>query len=460
MLTTTRYSKYFKPLNLTGDILILLVAFFIVYYFNFRQIQSLVDGRYFELLLFFNIAWITASYILQVYEPKRTISVELLFKGLLNALGLYLLLIFAYVGLKENKFDKIFVFQCYCFTSLGIIVFHLTFFLILKSARLRGLNFRRVLIAGHGSISSELKNFFLIHPEYGYRFFGFFDDHKTTSNIIGKISDIESYAIENNIDEIYCVLPYLEFNKLQKLIEFAENNFIRIKMIPDFRGFPYRNLEVSIFDNIPILVAREQPLDSALNRLIKRSFDLFITGISSILILWWLIPVIAIFIRLESKGPVFYKQYRTGKDNKTFKCYKFRTMNVHNEPEHKQATKEDSRITKIGKFLRKTSLDEIPQFLNILRNEMSIIGPRPHPIKLNEHFQPQINKFTLRHAVKPGITGLAQSKGLRGETETVQKMKNRVKLDRFYVENWSFLLDLKIIIATILLIFRGDKNAY
>ena len=135
-------------------------------------------------------------------------------------------------------------------------------------------------------------------------------------------------------------------------------------------------------------------------------------------------------------------------------------MYIHDEPEHKQASREDPRITKIGKFLRKTSLDELPQFYNVLKNEMSVIGPRPHPFKLNEHFQPHINKFMLRQSVKPGITGLAQAKGYRGETETVQKMKNRVKLDRFYAENWSLIFDIKIIILTAMHLIKGDENAY
>ena len=196
------------------------------------------------------------------------------------------------------------------------------------------------------------------------------------------------------------------------------------------------------------------------NIFVKRIFDIVFTSIISVLILSWLIPIVIILIKFDSKGPTFFKQYRAGKDNQAFKCYKFRTMYVHDEPAHKQASKGDPRITKIGNFLRKTSLDELPQFFNVIRGDMSVIGPRPHPLKLNEQFQTVISKFMLRHSVKPGITGLAQAKGYRGETRTVQMMKNRVKLDRFYAENWSLIFDLKIILLTVIHLFKGDENAF
>jgi lipopolysaccharide/colanic/teichoic acid biosynthesis glycosyltransferase len=179
-----------------------------------------------------------------------------------------------------------------------------------------------------------------------------------------------------------------------------------------------------------------------------------------ILILSWLLPLISLLIKIDSKGPVFFKQKRHGKDNKPFTCYKFRTMVVDNKEPFKQAIKNDPRITNLGRLLRRTSLDEIPQFYNVFVGNMSVIGPRPHPIELNIDYKPQISKFMLRHSVKPGITGLAQAKGYRGETNSLISMKNRVKLDRFYVENWSLLFDIKIIFLTLNHLFGKKENVY
>lgn len=460
MKTTTRYSKYLKEINLAGDILMLNIAFLLTYYLTLITLDNLLKSKYFELLLFFNISWIVSAYLLQVHDPNRTLSFEKIIKRLLNALGLYLLLIFAFIGLKDNTYLKIFVFQSYCFTSLGITSFHIGLVVFLKYYRRIGYNTRRVLIAGYGKISTELRKFFIYHPEHGYKFYGYFDDNNSSSNIKGRVDEIENYSLDNDIDEIYCVLPHMDYTKVQKLIDFAEDNFIKVKIIPDFRGFPYKAVDISLFDFIPVLNVREQPLEDGFNIFTKRIFDVIFTTVIFIFVLSWLIPIVVVLIKIDSKGPIFFKQNRAGKDNETFKCYKFRTMYVHNQPEHKQASKGDPRITKVGGFLRKTSLDELPQFFNVLKGDMSVIGPRPHPIKLNEQFNPVIDKFMLRHSVKPGITGLAQAKGYRGETETVLKMKNRVKLDLFYAENWSLIFDLKIIILTGMHLFKGDKNAY
>ena len=192
----------------------------------------------------------------------------------------------------------------------------------------------------------------------------------------------------------------------------------------------------------------------------KRIFDITFSMLVITFILSWLMPLIGLIIKLDSKGPVFFRQLRTGKDNHNFWCWKFRTMHMNGDADSKQATKGDPRITRIGSILRKTSLDELPQFFNVLSGDMSVVGPRPHPIMLNEKFSPIIEKFKNRHYVKPGITGLAQAKGFRGETATIHTMKNRVKLDRFYIENWSILLDVKIIMLTMFSLMKGDENAY
>jgi Undecaprenyl-phosphate glucose phosphotransferase len=289
---------------------------------------------------------------------------------------------------------------------------------------------------------------------------GYFDDNSDNTLIRGKISDIPQIAKDLEIDEIFCILPYLDYNKVDQLTRFSEDNFVKIHAVPDYRGFPFKNIEVRLYDQIPVLNFTAQPLDDHINRFIKRIFDIVFSFLFLILIGSWLMPLVALMIKKESKGPAFFKQKRTGLNNAPFTCYKFRTMKVNEQSDKIQATKSDSRITKVGAFLRRSNIDEVPQFFNVLKGEMSVVGPRPHMLKHTEEFSQQVHRFMVRHYVKPGITGLAQSKGFRGETNTFFKLKNRVKLDRFYVENWSILLDLRIIMSTLLITFRGDKNAY
>jgi len=454
------YSRYQKELNLIGDLLFLNAFYLLGYFFTYNNLSSLIHSVYFELQLFFNIAWVLTAFVIQIHDTTRTTPFEIVLRRLINALGLYLVLIFAFIGIKGENFYKIYILQSYFLTSLGITIFHLSFIIFLKYWRRIGHNHRNVIIVGYGELARELRKFFIFHPEHGYKFQGYFDDNYSDKQVNGKVDQLYDFVLNNNIEEIYCCLPYIDPEKIQKIVDFTEDHFIKVKIIPDFRGFPYKSVEVQLYDYIPILKVRPQPLDDRFNRIIKRAFDMIFSSLVLIFILSWLLPLISLLIKIDSKGPIFFRQERHGKDNKPFTCYKFRTMVVENREPFKQAIKNDPRITNLGRFLRRTSLDEIPQFYNVLVGEMSVIGPRPHPIELNIDYKPQIDKFMLRHSVKPGITGLAQAKGYRGETKSLISMKNRVKLDRFYVENWSLLFDIKIIFLTLNHIFRKHDNVY
>lgn len=457
---THRYSKYLKEINLVGDILVLNFAYFLVYYFSVGGFYAIFSSAYFELQLFFNIAWIISAYFIKVYDIARIASIERVIRKLINALALYLILIFAFLGIKDGSYFKLFVFYAYCSTSVGLTLFNICFVLFQKYYRSVGYNYRKVIIAGYGKISTDLRKYFTYNPELGYRFMGYFDNNSSNSVIRGLVSEIPKISKTLEIDEIYCILPYLDYLEVEQLTKFAEDNFIKIHAVPDYRGFPYKNIEVQLYDVIPVLNFPAQPLDDQVNRFIKRAFDIVFSLLFMVFILSWLVPLVTLLIRLDSKGPALFKQKRSGINNEPFVCYKFRTMKVNEDSDKLQATKSDSRITKVGAFLRKSNIDEVPQFLNVLKGEMSVVGPRPHMLKHTEEFSKQVDKFMLRHYVKPGITGLAQTKGFRGETNTFYKLKNRIKLDRFYVENWSILFDFKIIVSTIFVMFKGDENAY
>jgi putative colanic acid biosynthesis UDP-glucose lipid carrier transferase len=249
-------------------------------------------------------------------------------------------------------------------------------------------------------------------------------------------------------------------NQIKEFEVFADNNLISLKIVPDYKGV-FRNMgPVQYYDYLPVISFRQLPLDDIFRRFIKRLFDILFSGLVITLLLSWLIPIIAILIRWESKGPIFFKQKRDGLNGEAFGCYKFRSMKINMQANQIQATKQDTRITKIGAFMRKTSIDELPQFINVLFGSMSVVGPRPHMLQHTQEYSKSVDKYMVRHFVKPGITGLAQIKGYRGEIKIKSDINNRVKLDIFYLENWSLLLDIRIVLQTVSNAISGEENAY
>ena len=311
-------------------------------------------------------------------------------------------------------------------------------------------------------ISSQLLQVFQRNKELGYKFLGFFSNGQEPDHVDvkGRVEEAIDFCKENKVDEIYCSISDLTTDQLKDLTEYADNNLIRIKMIPDVRGFINRQLKIDFYEHVPVLIFRNIPLDDYVSRLIKRLFDLVFSLIVILLILSWLLPIVSVLIKLSSSGPIFFKQIRSGKNNNDFWCWKFRTMRVNTDADVLQASKVDDRITKLGAFLRKTSIDEMPQFFNVLFGQMSVVGPRPHMVKHTEEYSRIVNKYMFRHFVKPGITGLAQVKGLRGETKKSLDMEHRIRMDMLYIENWSVILDVKIIVQTVLNIFKGEDKAY
>lgn len=403
--------------------------------------------------------WLFLSLVLNPYKFSRVsrfikiIRVHFTFI-LTHFLGLLSLLFVLGRPLTPSQLVVIFSLSLVLLFIWRVFYFYLNRIFVNKK-----LNFRNVVIVGFGDLALEMRKFFRLHPEYGYRFLAYFDTEIKNSEV-RHLSELEEFCENNSIHEIYCCLPYLPNSKVKYLVDYGLSNLVRVKLITDYRGFFQRGISLQRYDGIPVLNIAAIPLDERINQIVKRAFDICFSLSVIVLFLSWAMPFIALLIKLDSRGPVLFKQKRTGKRNSEFWCLKFRTMYVNDEADMKQATKNDSRITRIGSFLRKTSLDEFPQFFNVLAGSMSIVGPRPHMLKHTEHYSRLIEKFMGRHYIKPGITGLAQAKGYRGETNTHHAMRGRVKLDRFYIENWSFILDLKIVIATMISLAKGDQQAY
>lgn len=317
-----------------------------------------------------------------------------------------------------------------------------------------GFNKTSIELASHLEANSHFVHFLGILNENSSK------NHATIEDFSLALTNAIHKAAEKNVNELYIVAQADYISDLNYFFELGDRHCMRLKFVPDFSLISKNHFSASNFANFHVIKPRYEPLQNAYNRLAKRIFDLVFSILVIVFILSWLYPLIAILIKRQSKGPVLFKQLRTGKKNEPFWCYKFRSMYVNIGDESQQARKDDDRITPIGKFLRRTSLDEMPQFFNVLMGKMSVVGPRPHMIKHTSDYNDHINNFMVRHFVKPGITGLAQVSGLRGETKKVSDMKRRVTTDIKYVQRWSLITDIKICLITVLVTLKGDENAF
>lgn len=329
----------------------------------------------------------------------------------------------------------------------------------LRVYRIQGKNYRNAVIVGKGGTSPRLADVFKIRKDFGINFLGYFDDLADCNQTRGGISAFFEQAPRLDLDLIY-IHEHLDPSLVKKVIDFADENYIKVKMIPGGSLQLEKNLSFSRYGDFFVINVNDIPLDHPINSLSKRVFDLLFASLVTIFILSWLIPLVGILIKLESRGPIFFIQKRNGVNNRVFNCLKFRSMTPNDYADTKQATKNDPRVTRIGAFLRNTSLDEMPQFLNVLIGDMSIVGPRPHTIPMNETFKTQIERYNSRHKIRPGITGLAQVRGYRGEIENAHQIRSRVRLDYFYINNWSFLLDMEIMVKTVYELIFNRENAY
>lgn len=323
-----------------------------------------------------------------------------------------------------------------------------------------------LVIVGDGPAAEEIFQYCEDQTVRGYRFCGVFSDSPIEGLLgarrVGDVEAVKTFAVQNKIDIVYCALPGTRRNDITDLMEFCERNTIRFRVIPSAESFipVVKTTDLEFHGAVPVSKLRREPLDRSINRTFKRAFDILFSLGVVLFVFTWLFPLLALLVKLSSRGPVFFKQMRLGRDNKEFVCWKFRSMRMNREADLKQATKNDPRVTPIGRFLRKSNLDEMPQFINVLFGHMSIVGPRPHPLRLNDQYRDIIDKYMVRHFVRPGISGWAQVNGFRGETRTPELMERRVELDVWYLENWSFALDLRIVWKTVANMFAKDPNAY
>lgn len=446
-----RYSKYLKYITVSIDI----IGLYALTYFLLDELN--INTKIF--LFYLLVGWLSSSLFIGFYNVYRfTTPVEIISK-ILKQFSLFTLFVIAFFPFAKNSIFDIKTIAIFLVSVLFLITFIKTsLFFLFKFYRIKtGNNFRKTVIIGDTKEAMDLEKFFNNRVDLGYKIDAFFsqlDDVKKDH-----FSSFKSYLIDNYIDVVFCSMKSFPESTIKEFIYFCDLNNISLKFLPDNTQLFTKNIQIDYFETTPILSLQVTRLHHPVVKTIKRLFDVIFSLFVVIFILSWLMPILAFLIYIESKGPIFFKQGRPGLNENEFYCYKFRSMKVNNVTE-KEASRNDPRVTKVGRFMRKTSIDELPQFFNVLLGDMSIVGPRPHLWSQNKTYSNKIKKYMNRHYVKPGITGLAQVKGYRGEIETDEDMIFRIKYDVFYIENWSFSLDIKIIFLTVINIFKGENKAY
>lgn len=466
-LSHYRLSRYFKLLFVCLDVVLLNIAVFLSAYARFGSLDGLLLKEEKTVSLLANLVWIALLLYRNSYRMIRIERIESILKRTIKKLIIHGALVAVFVVyLKYADISRLRLLYFYFIFFMLLVISRYILMKVLKTIRAKGYNFKKFIIVGANKTGERMREILAKDLTYGYRFLGFFDESTEASNfvsvpVLGGFDAIEEFILEEKVDEMYVALHIDNLEVINKLVKICEHNMVRIKFIPDFQLYTKSSkVEVTFYENTPVLMFRREPLEFTSNRILKKVFDICFSSLVILLIFPWLFPIIMLIIKLESKGPVFFKQERSGRDNRSFMCLKFRSMHINDLAHEKQTEKGDARITKFGAFIRRTSIDELPQFFNVFWGDMSVVGPRPHMVNLAKEYSELINNYLVRQYAKPGITGWAQVNGYRGETKELIDMENRVDYDIWYIENWSLLLDIKIIIRTIINIFTGEENAY
>ena len=444
-----RYSWLIKPISYAVDLSVIQI----ISLFYLHQALRL------KFILIISLGWIVTALISKFYEVYRHSSVVRVFNLLVRQGLFFSLFMFAYAGIFPNlEIDpkQTLKYLIICLFFIAISKYILFFLLKRYRAYFKG-NIRRTIILGVNKQAKAVAKFFDDTPEAGFINTKLVSFKKSTSQ---ELNALFEYIKQNRVDEIYCSLSEIGSAEIKAITKFADNNLKIVKFIPEQNTILNKELKRDFYGLVPVLEFRSIPLDDSYNLALKRVFDVVFSTLVIVFVMSWLTPILALLIKFESHGPVFFKQKRNGYNYKSFSCLKFRSMVINKEADLIQVRKADDRVTGVGKFMRQTSIDELPQFFNVLIGDMSVVGPRPHMLSHTDMYANKVDKFMVRHFVKPGITGLAQVSGFRGEVESDSDIIGRVKFDIYYVENWSVLLDVKIIIKTIIKAVKGDEKAY
>jgi putative colanic acid biosynthesis UDP-glucose lipid carrier transferase len=461
-------SRFLSHLQITlaaMDMVVINFVFLLAEYL-FRKglvITTVIEYNYF--LYFLNISWIVVAWASGAYNGKTIMNFEMFSRKSMNAflyfMGFLMLYLFFF---HQLTISRTFLFVVMAGISIALLANRFFYLIISQYFRRKDYLLKKIVIIGYNNLAKKLVHY-LENESINSQIVGFCEE---TENV----HEISNYPILNNISEtleecrrygateIYSTIAPEQNKKVYELIRDADRHCIRFRLVPDLGVFMKKQLYIDYLEDMPVISLRREPLEDLGNRIRRRMFDILFSLLVIIFVLSWLVPIIGLLIIIDSKGPIFFKQSRSGKNNKSFACVKFRTMVVNEKSDHVQASRNDNRITRLGAFLRRSSLDEFPQFFNVLRGDMSVVGPRPHMLKHTSDYSNLLESYMVRQFVKPGITGWAQVNGFRGETRNLYQMEKRIEHDIWYLENWSLWLDVRIVFMTIYNVVRGEESAY
>jgi putative colanic acid biosynthesis UDP-glucose lipid carrier transferase len=447
------------------DLIVLNLVFIICNYIFKETIPEEKSIQYTYLWFLSNGIWLAASWGTSIYQDgyiydfekfsRRTVSAFLYF------LGIELLYLFFN---KEADISRLFLISILSSFAISLLVNRFLHLALHHFFQSKANIVRKVMIIGYNDRAKKLAEYLEQEP-IKTEIVGFCEEDEnvtelSTYPIIGRINDAIEASKKYEVTEIFSTIAPEQQAGIYKLISQADQACIRFKIIPDLGHFIRKPVHIDYLNDIPVLSLRKEPLDDVGNRIRKRLYDIIVSSLAIIFVLSWLVPIVGLLIWLNSRGPIFFVQERSGKNGKPFNCIKFRSMKVNKDANQKQATKGDARVTRLGSFLRKSSIDELPQFFNVFTGDMSVVGPRPHMLKHTDDYSKIINHYMIRHFLKPGITGWAQIHGYRGEVKHIEDINNRIEYDLWYLENWSLWLDTRIILMTAFNMAKGEKNAY
>lgn len=423
--------------------------------------KTVTDFAFLFLLFIF---WYLVAHECKLYRNRiyKKFPEEILFNIYANIL--FIILLSSFLFLTKSRYGELFRFTYFIGGHFTISI--LSKYFIRKKQHLAfvgGALNDHIIIVGYNKNSIDFIKTLNEHKYYGYRCVGIIDEalvHDSLAPYLGNLQHLEARLQKDHIDEVIISLPHDQIENIRQCVEICDLHHTPIRIMPNLQDLTNKTEEMDNLGLVSVINLNELPLDKWENRLFKSIFDKLFASLFFIFIGCWLLPIIGILIKISSKGPIIYAQERWGVNNKPIICYKFRTMKMNGHPvDFEQTTRNDSRVTPFGKFLRKFSLDELPQFWNVLKGEMSVVGPRPHPTPMNLASMKSVDNYLKRHIVKPGISGWAQINDCRGEVRTHEEMEKRVNFDLYYIHRWSFSLDIQIIIQTIIKMLR-DQSAY
>ncbi len=412
-----------------------------------------------------NAGWLLLSFFLRAYSEKIILNFEYFTKRTIQVYLIWIIFIMSYLFFsREFSISRLFTIATISSFGFGLLANRFLYLGINKYFKKSDYLVKKVIILGYNDTAKKLAKYF---EEEGLntQMIGYIEDGNKINElshypVLADVCDTLQVAKNLNVQEIFSTITPEQNNEIYRLMYQSEKECIRFKIVPNLSVFIKREVHIEYFGDLPILSLRSEPLDDVGNRLKKRMLDIVVSSFVIVFFLTWLIPLLGILIFLESGWPVFFQQLRTGKNLKPFYCWKLRSMKLNKDANLKQATQNDSRVTRIGRFLRKTSLDEFPQFINVFKGEMSLVGPRPHMLKHTSDYSKVVDEYMVRQFLKPGITGWAQINGYRGEITNPDQIKMRVTKDLWYLENWTLWLDIQILFLTVYYVVKGDKNAF